>query len=101
MATYNKKLKTLGVHLMLNGQLISVADTATDDAATRALNEFKAYGTMHVKESAGHGEEYIEAYPYSTIQYIVVTEEETEISKADPYGCEETSEDDGEEGDGK
>lgn len=95
MATYTKKLKTLGVHLMLNGQLISVADTATDDAATRALNEFKAYGTMHI-EREEQGKRVTEAIPYHAIQYIAVAESDGEAERTDPYGCEE-----GEKGAGK
>lgn len=80
MATYNKKLKTLEIHLMLDGEPITITDTADDDKATRALNEFKKYGTMHYGET--------NAVPYHAVQYIKVTEADASVSKADPYGCE-------------
>ena len=83
MATYKKNLKTLEVHLMLDGAVKNIADTADDDKATRALNEFKAYGTMHLENN--------EAVPYHAVQHIKVTETEAEIEKADPYNCVESN----------
>lgn len=84
MATYSKKLKTLGIHLMLGGETVTIADTASDDKATRALNEFMAFGTMQYKDGNA-----IKAIPYHAVQFIVVTETDAEVTKADPYGCEE------------
>ena len=81
MAT--KKLKTLEVHLMLNSEVVSIADTATDNKATRALNEFKAYDTMRYDNSG-----VTISIPYHAVQYIKVTEADAEVAdKADPYGC--------------
>ena len=89
MATYNKKLKTLEIHLMLDGaNPITIVDTADDDKATRALNEFKKYGTMHY-EAEESGIPTIHGIPYHAVQYIKVTESDASVSKADPYGCEE------------
>lgn len=81
MATYTKKLKTLEVHLMLDGETRSISDTSDDNAATRALNEFKAYGTMRVEDD--------EALPYHAVQYIKVREGEEAYTGADPYNCKE------------
>lgn len=88
MATYNKKLKTLVVHQMLDGVTVNIADTADDNMATRALNEFKRYETMHYEDNNG-----THAIPYHAVQYIEVTEEDASITKADPYGCEGGSDD--------
>ena len=88
MATYKKKLKTLAVHLMLDGEAVTIADTATDDMATRALNEFKRYETMHYETTEG-SDKITNAIPYHAVQYIEVTETEADITKADPYGCDE------------
>ena len=87
MATYTKKLKTLAVHLMLDSEPITIADTADDDKATRALNEFKKYGSMHYETESG-GQKVTNAIPYHAVQYIEVAEAEAVITKADPYGCE-------------
>lgn len=81
MAT--KKLKTLEVHLMLDSEVVNIADTATDNKATRALNEFKAYKTMQYVDGNA-----TKSIPYHAVQYIKVTEAEAEVAdKADPYGC--------------
>lgn len=86
MATYTKKLKTLNVRLMLDGQTVTIEDTAEDDMATRALNEFTNYETMHY-ETEGGGMKITNAIPYHAVQYIEVTETEATINKPDPYGC--------------
>ena len=87
MATYTKKLKTLAVHLMLDSEVVNIADTASDDMATRALNEFKRYETMHYVTTEGDVK-VTNAIPYHAVQYIEVTEADGSIEKADPYGCE-------------
>lgn len=84
MATYQKKLKTLNVHLMLDSRTVTIADTAADDMATRVLNEFRNYETMHYK----YGDTTY-AISYHAVQYIEVTETDATIDKADPYGCED------------
>ena len=74
MAT--KKLKTLEVHLMLDSEVVNIADTAT-------LNEFKAYETMQYVDGSA-----TKSIPYHAVQYIKVTEADAEVAdKADPYGC--------------
>ena len=90
MATYTKKLKTLVVHLMLDSDdsdVVNIADTTSDDMATRALNEFKRYETMHYETESG-GQKVTNAIPYHAVQYIEVAEAEADITKADPYGCD-------------
>lgn len=87
MATYTKKLKTITVHQMLDGATVEIADTASDDKATRALNEFKKYETMHYETEEG-GVKVTNAIPYHAVQCIEVTEAEASITKADPYGCD-------------
>lgn len=88
MAIYNKKLKTLEIHLMLDGQMTTIADTAEDAVATRALNEFKNYDTMHYVTEEG-GDKITNAIPYHAVQYIMVTEEDASVERPDPYGCED------------
>lgn len=88
MATYTKKLKTLAVHLMLDSEVVNIADTASDDMATRALNEFKKYETMHYVTESG-GNKVTNAIPYHAVQYIEVTEADGSVERKDPYGCED------------
>ena len=88
MATYTKKLKTLAVHLMLDSEVVNIADTASDDMATRALNEFKKYETMHYETTEG-SYKITNAIPYHAVQYIEVTEADGSIEREDPYGCDE------------
>lgn len=88
MATYTKKLKTLAVHLMLDSEVVNIADTASDDMATRALNEFKKYETMHYVTEDG-GQKVTNAIPYHAVQYIEVTEADGSVERKDPYGCDE------------
>lgn len=83
MATYTKKLKTLKVYQMLDGSTVTIADTASDDMGTRALNEFKNYQTMHYVADGKQN-----AIPYHAVQYIEVTSEDGTIERADAY-CEE------------
>lgn len=82
MATYPKKLKTLEIHLMLDSEVVTVADTATDPKASNALAQFEDYKDM-VWEDNG-----TVVVPYHAVQYIKVTAEDADVSKADPYGCE-------------
>lgn len=84
MATYSKKLKTLEVHLMLDSETVTVADTADDAKASMALAQFKDYKDMVWAD----GDNVI-TVPYHAVQYIKVTETEAEVTKLDPYGCEE------------
>ena len=86
--TYNKRLKTLKVYLMLDSEPITIADTADDDKATRALNEFKKYGSMHYETEEG-SETITNEIPYHAVQYIEVTEADASVEKPDPYGCDE------------
>lgn len=81
--TYPKKLKTVEVHMMLDGTVQTLSDTVNDDAATRALNEFKNYGTAHMVVQNN-----TIAMPYHAVQYIKVTETDGTVTKADAYGCE-------------
>lgn len=84
MATYNKKLKTLEVHLMLDGSTVTIADTADDAKASMALAQFKEYNDLVWEDS-----DVTKVVPYHAVQYIKVTEEDAEVTKVDPYGCDE------------
>lgn len=85
MATYTKKLKTIEVHTM-SGLTTTLADTSEDNVATRALNEFEAYDTMHSEEKYGVLVTTL-GIPYHAITYIKVSETTASVDDADPYGC--------------
>lgn len=91
MATYTKKLKSIVVHSLLNDetQAFPLEDTATDNAASRALADFLAYRDMVAKVEMD-GTMATVTIPYHAVQYIEVNESEVVISSADPYGCKET-----------
>lgn len=84
MATYNKKLKTLEVHLMLDGSTFTIADTADDAKASMALAQFKEYNDLVWSDEQG-----VTTIPYHAVQYIKVTEADAEVTNVDPYGCDE------------
>lgn len=91
MATYNKPLKTIMINFMVASvSAVTVTDTATNPAASNALAEFEAYKTMHIPQTNG-GTLLI---PFHAVAMITVTTENSEVTKADPYGCEDTSTDD-------
>lgn len=73
MATVEKKLKTLDVYLLYDGEKVTISDTADDNKATRALNEFKKYETMHY-ETEENGQKVTNAIPYHAVAYIEATE---------------------------
>lgn len=81
MAT--KKLKTLEIHLMLDSETITVADTVSDAKASMVLGQFKGYKDLEWKDG-----DCTKAVPYHAVQYIKVSESEGEYEQADPYGCE-------------
>lgn len=85
MAT--KKLKSLEVHLMLDGEPIIIDDTATDPQASMALAQFEQYKDIVAMIGGVEG-----VAPYHAVQYIKVSESEGEYEKADPYYCEEETE---------
>ncbi len=88
MATYKKKLKSITIYLLPSGEeMPAITDTATDDKATRMLNEFKNYETMHTVIEQG-GEKRNVDIPYHAVQAVTVTETEADIERADAYGCE-------------
>lgn len=91
MATYTKKLKSIVVHTLLSDEAgnIPLADTTTDNVASRALADFLAYRDIVAKVEM-QGQTATVSIPYHAVQYIEVQEEEATISPADPYGCEET-----------
>ena len=73
MATVEKKLKTLDVYLLYDGEKVTISDTADDNKATRALNEFKKYETMHY-ETEENGQKVTNAIPYHAVEHIEATE---------------------------
>lgn len=83
MATYKKELKTITIHTLLVDSPYSAADTAEDDKASRALHEFKTYGTITLQMNVGEAK-----IPYHAIKYIEVTSTSADVTKTDPYGCE-------------
>lgn len=86
---YKKTLKTVRVSMLPNGQAIDIIDVKDDDKATRALNEFKAYGDIHYEINTGTPDEAIVTIPYHAVRNIAVTEVERTISVTDPYYCED------------
>ena len=83
--TYKKTLKTITVKT-LGGTTVSVSDTATSTAASNALAQFEAGQTMVIK-----GEEKTTYVPFHAVDSIeVTTAQSADITRPDPYGCEET-----------
>lgn len=80
--TYKKKLKSITVYQMPDGAAvpITITDTTDDDKATRILNEYKNYGTAELL--VGDSMMFV---PYHAVQYIKITEELADVTKADPY----------------
>lgn len=85
-------LTRLEIHLFGSNEPIEVEDTEDNDMATRMLNEFKNYGTMHLKVPAEEGQpSTVESFPYHTVKYIKTTQDFVAIYP-DPYGCEPPTE---------
>ena len=82
-----KKLKEITIHTFGNDTAMLVSDTADDNKATRALNEFEAYGTMHLVDDASARQ--ILEIPFHAVQYIEVFETDGTQERPDPYGCTE------------
>lgn len=86
MATYNKPLKTIAIKT-LGGTEIEVSDAVGKPYASNALSEFARFQTMHiVVEGDTDGTLLI---PFHAVDSIFVSTETEEVTKADPYGCEE------------
>lgn len=86
--TYKKVLKTLVIKT-IGGTTVTVADTATEAKASAVLAEFESFKTLHVKT----GDSEMTLIPFHAVDSIVVTSEQSEdITKADPYCAEESSE---------
>ena len=85
--TFNKVLKSITVNT-IGGTTVSVSDTATEQKASNALIEFGAFKTMSIQ--TGEGE--ITMIPFHAVDSIVVTQTTAEVSKNDPYGCDEEGE---------
>lgn len=81
--TYNKPLKSIIVKT-IGGNTVNASDSATEKIASDALSEFEMFKTMHIK-----GENKLTLVPFHAVDLIEVTETTTEVSKSDPYGCEE------------
>lgn len=87
--SYKKMMKTVRVSMLPNGQTVNILDVKGDDKATRALNEFKAYGDIHYEINSGSPDEAIVTIPYHAVRNIEVTEVEASINLVDPYYCED------------
>jgi len=83
--TYKKALKSIVVKT-LGGTTINAADTATDPIASDALRDFEGCGIMHIRKEGGET-----LVPFHAVDNIEVTVTQTEVTKADAYGCEEES----------
>lgn len=86
--SYKKMMKTVRVSMLPNGQAVDIIDVKGDDKATRALNEFKAYGDIHYEINSGSPDAAIVTIPYHAVRSIEVTEVEASINPVDPY-CED------------
>lgn len=86
MATFNKPLKALAIKT-LGGTEVTVEDTSSSRAASNALSEFEMFKTMHIVVDDG-----ILLIPFHAVDSILVTSTTAEVTKADPYGCEEEGE---------
>lgn len=85
--TYKKALKTI-VITTSGGATVTVADTAERALASNALAEFEAFQTIHA-----HTENGITLIPFHAVDNIAVTVAESEdITRPDPYGCDEKTE---------
>lgn len=84
--TFNKPLKTIVVKT-LGGTTINAADTATDPIASDALRDFEGMGIMHIRKEGG-----VTLVPFHAVDNIEVTASVTEVTRADAY-CEEESSD--------
>ena len=82
MATYTKTLKTLTVTL-INGDTVTIADTATNPLGSQALQQFLAFQTIVTEDSGAT----IYIPFHAVLQISVATSESSDIEKADPYGC--------------
>lgn len=89
MATYKKVLRTLEIHLLLDSEAISVADTVEDAKASMALSQFKQYSDMVWKEEGEVVTEDV-VVPYHAVQYIKVTETPTDVEETEAYDCEKS-----------
>ena len=85
MATFNKPLKSIEA-TTLGGNTFSASDTADAPVASDALRDFEAYGIMHIK-----GQDSTTLVPFHAVDNIVVTSSTSEVTRPDPYGCEEES----------
>lgn len=85
MATYTKPLKSIVIKT-LGGTTINAADTATDSIASDALSEFARFETMHIRTEDGET-----LVPFHAVDSITVKASSAEVTKADPYGCEEAA----------
>lgn len=92
-----KRLTSLEIYpIAPDSRVIEIADTVDDNKATRALNEFKNYGTMH--EERNMGEVLMTTgIPYHAIKYIKATTVLQGVDGRDPYGCEDPNEDSNED----
>lgn len=86
--TYKKPLKTIKVYIHGQNSAITVADTATDPAATQAYAEFEKGYKMHLKTQNGET-----VVPYHAVEMIEVSVATSDaITREDPYCTEEASE---------
>ena len=86
--TFNKGLKSIVVNT-IGGATINASDTATAPIASDALRDFEGFGIMHIK-----GEDNLTLVPFHAVDNIVVTSAQSEVSRPDPYGCEDESTED-------
>ena len=81
--TFNKPLRSI-VITTIGGNTINASDTASDPIASDALSQFDSFQTMVVR---GNGS--VTKIPFHAVDNIVVTSTTSEVSREDPYGCDE------------
>lgn len=82
--TFNKPLRSI-VITTIGGATLNASDTATDPIASDAVSEFERFNTMHVRGANG----LVTLVPFHAVDNIAVTVATSEVSREDPYGCEE------------
>lgn len=77
---YIKAIKNAEITIH-NGETVEVSD------ASMPLAEFNASKSMHIK-----GDDETTIIPYHAVVSVTVTTQTESVTKADPYGCEDTAE---------
>lgn len=83
--TFTKGIKEAKI-ILHDGMEVEVSDSATDRNATDALVMFETNQRVQVM-----GEDKVTLIPYHAIIEVEVTSSSVSVDRADPYGCEASS----------